>query len=310
MGSPKSIFSEILFRSLKRKSFKSPVVIIGNLKKIKYEVRKFNFKNNIHLIKLDDLKNIKIKNKINIIDVELKNSKSSKTKLLLINNHINQCFEIAFKLIKNGFTNKLINAPINKHEFLNRKFLGITEYISHSFSKKTGMLIYNKKLSVCPVTTHLPISLIAKKITKKLIEEKIEILDKFYRTHLKIRPKIAVLGLNPHCESILKFNEDKKIVLSAINNKFKRGINVKGPFSADTIFLKTNRKKFDVILGMFHDQVLAPMKTIYEFDAINITMGLPFLRVTPDHGPNEKMFGKNISNPKSLIKALNFLDLR
>jgi len=106
--------------------------------------------------------------------------------------------------------------------------------------------------------------------------------------------------LNPHCESILKFNEDNKIILPVIKS-FKNEINVKGPFPADTIFLKNNRKKFDVIIGMYHDQVLAPIKTIFEYDAINITIGLPFLRVTPDHGPNEKMIGKNISNPISLI---------
>ena len=88
----------------------------------------------------------------------------------------------------------------------------------------------------------------------------------------------------------------------------QKSINVKGPFSADTIFLKDNRKKFDVIIGMYHDQVLGPIKTLFEYDAINITLGLPFLRVTPDHGPNEKMVGKNKSNPISLIKALNFLD--
>ena len=78
--------------------------------------------------------------------------------------------------------------------------------------------------------------------------------------------------------------------------------------SADTIFIKNIRNKFDVILGMYHDQVLAPMKTIYEYDAINITLGLPFIRISPDHGPNEKMLGKNISNPLSLIRAIKFLD--
>ena len=95
-------------------------------------------------------------------------------------------------------------------------------------------------------------------------------------------------------------------MIKSFNNK----INVKGPFPADTIFLKNNRKKFDVIIGMYHDQVLAPIKTIFEYDAINITIGLPFLRVTPDHGPNEKMIGKNISNPISLIRSLEFLDKR
>ena len=74
--------------------------------------------------------------------------------------------------------------------------------------------------------------------------------------------------------------------------------------------MKNNVKKFDVIVGMYHDQVLAPIKTLYEYNAINITIGLPFLRVTPDHGPNETMIGKNKSNPLSLIKAINFLDKR
>ena len=83
---------------------------------------------------------------------------------------------------------------------------------------------------------------------------------------------------------------------------------MKGPFPADTIFLQKNRRNFDVILGMYHDQVLTPIKTLFEYNAINITMGLPFLRVTPDHGPNEKMFGKNQSSPQSLIQALKFLD--
>jgi len=88
----------------------------------------------------------------------------------------------------------------------------------------------------------------------------------------------------------------------------KKGISVFGPYPADTIFLKQNRSKFNVILGMYHDQVLTPLKTLYEYDAINITMGLPFLRVSPDHGPNEKMVNKNLSNPTSLFKALEFLD--
>ena len=84
--------------------------------------------------------------------------------------------------------------------------------------------------------------------------------------------------------------------------------NLSGPYSADTIFLKENRKKFDVIVGMYHDQVLTPLKTLFEYDAINITLGLPFIRISPDHGPNEKMLGQNKSNPTSLLKAIQFLD--
>ena len=84
--------------------------------------------------------------------------------------------------------------------------------------------------------------------------------------------------------------------------------NISGPVSADTVFLKKNRDKYDVIVGMYHDQVLAPLKTIYEYNAINITLGLPFIRISPDHGPNELMMGLNKSNPLSLIKAISFLD--
>ena len=121
---------------------------------------------------------------------------------------------------------------------------------------------------------------------------------------------MAVLGLNPHCETFVGKNIEKTEILPAIDVLKKKKIKIFGPYSADTIFLKKNRKKFDVIVGMYHDQVLGPMKTIFGFDAINITIGLPFIRITPDHGPNYKMFGLNKSNPKSLINALTFLDFR
>ena len=172
------------------------------------------------------------------------------------------------------------------------------------------MLIYNKDLSVCPITTHLPLKLVAKTISQKLIFEKTELIYQFYKKNLGYKPKIAVTGLNPHCESILNLNEDKLIVSPAIKTLKKLGYNVNGPFSADTIFLKQNRKKYDVIVGMYHDQVLSPFKTLFEYNAFNITLGLPFLRVSPDHGPNEKMIGKNLSNPLSLIKAIKFLEKR
>ena len=88
----------------------------------------------------------------------------------------------------------------------------------------------------------------------------------------------------------------------------KKKIKIIGPLSADTFFSKKNIKKFDVVIGMYHDQVIAPMKTLYNFDAINLTLGLPFIRVSPDHGPNNGMIGKNISNPKSLLSSINFFN--
>ncbi len=308
-GEPKSIFFEIFFKAINLKIYKSPLILICCRKILLSQMKKNNFKKKLNILEFDKLKKYNLNNNsLNLIDIECKKiNKKFSTKLT--NQYIENSFELALNLIKNKFSYKLINGPINKKSFLNKKFLGITEYISKkSKSKNTAMLIYNKNLSVCPVTTHLPIKLVNKNITKKIIKEKIDIIDAFFKKNLNYKPRIAVTGMNPHCESILRFNEDDKIVAKAVSEQKKRGIYVYGPYSADTIFLKSNRDQFDVILGMYHDQVLGPIKTLYEFDAINITMGLPFLRVTPDHGPNEKMQNKNASNPVSLINALNFLD--
>ena len=311
-GETYSIFFEIFFKSIKKNKFKSPIVLICSKEILMSQMKKLNFNKKIKLLNQKNLKKIKIDNKtINIINIESQKSNKKKLKLKFRSNYIKRCFDVAFELIKNQYTNKLINGPINKKTFLNKKFLGVTEYIASKFSKKkVGMLIYNKMLSVSPLTTHLPLKHVSKKITKKLIIEKVIIINNFYKKQFGFAPKIGVTGLNPHCESIAKLNEDEKIVSSAIKLLIKKKHNVKGPFPADTIFLKNNRNKFDVILGMYHDQVLTPIKTLYEYDAINITMGLPFLRITPDHGPNEKMFGQNKSNPLSLIQALKFLDRR
>tara|TARA_Y100000816_G_scaffold100037_1_gene69692 strand:- start:1061 stop:1993 length:933 start_codon:yes stop_codon:yes gene_type:complete len=298
-GEKKSIFFEIFFKSLRSKVFKSPLILICDKNSLDREVKRYKFKKNIKLIKLEKIYSENLyNNKVYLVHVKDQYS----------NVYVHNCFKIAFGLIKDGFTQKMINGPINKTKTFNKKYLGVTEFVAKNFNQsKFAMLIYNKKLSVCPVTTHLPLKLVANKITKKKIKEKIVIVDNFYKKFLGFKPRIAVIGMNPHCESVLKFNEDTKIILPVIKS-FKNKVNVKGPFPADTIFLRKNRKKFDIIIGMYHDQVLTPIKTLFEYDAINITIGLPFLRVTPDHGPNEKMFRKNISSPISLIRSLEFLD--
>ena len=147
-----------------------------------------------------------------------------------------------------------------------------------------------------------------KKIKKKIIINKIKSISDFYKKFLGFKPNIAVTGLNPHCETFMKKNIEKTEILPAIKFLKKKKIKISGPFSADTIFLKKNRKKFNVIVGMYHDQVLTPMKTIFGFNAINITIGLPFVRISPDHGPNYEMFGLNKSKPNSLIQAFKFIN--
>ena len=309
-GQPKSIFLEIFFKSIKKIEIKSPIILIASLKLVSLEMKKQKIKKKIKIL---DYSNINIKNlnnlHINLIDVNVKSKNVKNKKYSHSNDYIRKKFSVAFDLIKKHKINKFINGPINKNKFLNKKYLGITEYISNKFkSKKNAMLIYNKNLSVCPVTTHLPIKFVTNSINSKIIKEKIILINDFYKKQFKFKPKIALLGLNPHCESIDKYNEDEKILKPVVNFFNKKNFLVFGPFSADTIFLTQNRFKYDVIVGMYHDQVLTPIKTLFEYDAINITLGLPFIRISPDHGPNENMYGKNKSNPLSLMRALKFLD--
>ena len=170
------------------------------------------------------------------------------------------------------------------------------------------MLIYNHKLSVSPITTHVPIKKVAGSINKQKIRSNVVALSDFYKTILKKQIKIAVLGLNPHCETTDKFSEEEKIIYPTIKYLKNAGIKIFGPFSTDTFFIKKNIDKYDLVIGMYHDQVLTPMKTIFNFNAINITVGLPFIRISPDHGPNTEMMGKNLSDPSSFIYAMNFAD--
>ena len=308
-GEPNSVFIEIFYKAIKTK-IKSPLILIASHKLMLMQLKKLKYKKKIKILDVKKIKNYALDNKaINLIDVKYNQTKPFEKISKKSNNYINESFSIAFKLIRQGFTDRLINGPISKTSFLKKKKLGITEFISDKFFiKNYAMLIYNKNLSVCPVTTHVPLKFVSKKINKKLIIDKIKLIDNFYKKKLNFKPKIAVLGLNPHCETISNFDEDKNLISPAVNYLKEKNFKVSGPFSSDTIFLKQNRSKYDVIVGMYHDQVLTPLKTLFEYDAINITLGLPFTRISPDHGPNKKMVGKNKSNPLSLVRAISFLD--
>ena len=312
-GEPYSVFLEIFFKTFKKKIYqkcKNPLILIGSQKIIMMQMKKLGFSLKINLIKPDLLQKYKLDNKkINLIDVNLNfkkpfgkiTSKSSK--------YINECFNIGINIMKKKLGYALINGPISKKYFLKGRFEGITEYLAYKTykQKNVAMLIYNKLLSVCPVTTHIPLKNVHKKISSKLILDKIILINEFYKKKIGKNPKIAVTGLNPHCESNLIDSEEKKIIDPAIKMALKRKINLKGPFPADTLFMKNNINKFNVVVGMYHDQVITALKTIHNFNAINITLGLPFIRISPDHGTNNQMLGKNKSDPTSLIEAINFL---
>ena len=309
-GEPNSIFSEIFFKSLNYKKFNSPIILIGSKNLIELQMKRLNVQKRIRLINFFDLNKYHLDNKkINLININFNQKKPFDKISSKSNRYIEKSFDIALKIMNSKISNKFINGPVSKKFFLKKKYLGVTEYLAHKTKTRNfAMLIYNKNLSVCPLTTHLPIKKVSKKINKNTIKKKVELIDIFFKKYLRYKPQIAITGLNPHCESVDAFNEDEKIIKPVIESLTKSNYKISGPFAADTIFLKENRKKYNVIMGMYHDQVLTPIKTLFEYDAINITIGLPFLRISPDHGPNEKMIGENKSNPLSLIKAITFLD--
>jgi 4-hydroxythreonine-4-phosphate dehydrogenase len=307
-GEPNSIFFEIFFKTINKNKFKSPIILIASKKIILKQSKILKKKINLNLINESSVIKNKLK-KINLINVDYKQTQAFNKISSKSNKYISSCFDIAVNLIKKNVSDKLINGPISKKSFLNNKFNGITEYLANKTNtKKFAMIIYNKKLSVCPLTTHLPIKQVSNKINKHEIINKVKLINNFWKKRFNKKVKIAITGLNPHCESIDNFNEDEEIILPTIKSLKKSNYDIQGPFSADTLFLKNNRKKFDLIIGMYHDQVLTPLKTLFEYDAINITIGLPFIRVSPDHGPNESMLGKNKSNNLSLLNSIKFLD--
>ena len=318
LGEPNSVFVELLSKVLNKKTITKkinyPIIIIGSNKLILSQFKIIQKKFNFEILNNKKVNYKKLKNKTYLMDVNYKFKKPFEAISKKSKKYITECFKNGLKFLNHGLSDILINGPISKKHYLEKKYPGITEFIFDKADKKISqnpvMLIYNKKFSVSPVTTHIPLKNVHKKINEKLIVKNILLIHNFYRKYLHIKPKIAVVGLNPHCESNSKFNEDIKIITPAVRKLKNKNIKISGPFSADTFFLNENVEKYNSVVGMYHDQVLTPFKTIFEFDASNITLGLPFLRMSVDHGPNVKMLGKNKSNTGSLeniFKLINSL---
>ena len=308
LGEPNSIFSEVLFKYFKNtklNSIKKNIILIGSYELIIKQMKILNYKFKINLI--SNIRKSK-KNKINMINVNYKFKNAFSQISTKSNSYLVDCFDLALSIMKTNKKIALMNGPISKKHFLNKKYLGVTEYIAKKTkTKKEVMLIYNKNFSVSPVTTHIPLKSVARKINKRKIINAVLKVNEFYKRVIKLKPIIAVLGLNPHCETVSRISEEKKVIVPSIKFLRRKNIKIDGPFAADTFFLKKNIIKYDVVVGMYHDQVLAPMKTLFKFDAINITLGLPFIRISPDHGPNSEMVGKNKSDPSSIYCAMDFL---
>jgi len=311
-GEPNSISSEIIFKSWKnRKKFNNkPILVIGSFKLLNSQNKKLNF--NINLKKVDRKlinKNI-YKNSLLVYDVDYNQKKPFEKITIKSNEYIFRCFEIALNLIKNKKIIGFINCPIAKETLFKKKDQGVTEYLAKKANIKNQevMLIYNKNLSVSPITTHIQIKKVAKKITKRKILNKILTINNFYKKVLKKKPFIGVLGLNPHSFSSSKKSEEKVTIIPAIKEAKKRKISVFGPISPDSAFVSYKDSKINVLVGMYHDQVLSPFKSLFKYNAINITLGLPYIRISPDHGVGQNIMGKKIANPQSLIESIKFFN--
>ena len=308
-GDPNSINSEIIFKSWKKinRTIRNKIYLISNydlindqFAKLKYKIKTKKVKSINEVLKSDELK---------IVNVDLDFYNAFKVDKYSAGKFINKTLNLAHKYALNDNVSGIINCPINKN-LLKKEKMGVTEYLALRCGikdKSEVMLIRNKKLSVSPITTHIDVENISKQIKKKTIIIKIKTINKWFIKLIKKKPKIGIMGLNPHNAEFRTNSEENKEIIPAIKKLKKIGIKLHGPLSPDTIFIN-NYKNYDVIVGMYHDQVLTPFKTLFKFDAINITLGLKYLRVSPDHGVALNLIGEKKANPKSLISCIDFLD--
>ena len=308
LGEPNSISSEIFLKSLNYiKNTKLNFIIIGNYYLLERQANYLNSKinTNFNLSKIDSLKNVKF----NFINIDYNQAKAFDLKSNKSDVFIKKCFECAILILKKKKASGLINLPINKSKFTKNKYNGITEYVADKTNNKNkeNMLLFHEKFSVLPLTTHIPLKDVYKEISYNNIEKACRNINNFYSKTIKRKKfKIGILGLNPHNgENGYIGTEEKKIIIPAIK-KLKKKYQIIGPLSPDTSFSQREKLKIDILIGHYHDQVLTTFKTKFDLDAINITIGLPFIRISPDHGVGTDIIGKGIANPKSFMKAIKF----
>lgn len=307
-GDPNSINSEIIYKCWKSLNLnkRKEIFFISNIRLLEKQMKKLNYPSKFHMVK--DINENVITNKMKIINIDLKFNDpfnvSTKSSSIYIKKSLNLAHELAIKNKIKG----IINCPIDKR-LLKKDNQGITEYLASKCNIKDGsevMLIRNKKISVSPITTHLNLKDVSKKINRKLILKKISTINDWFIKIYKKKPKIAVLGLNPHNAELRNNSEEKKIIIPSLNILKKKGYKIFGPFASDTFFVNDFRK-YNVIVGMYHDQILAPFKTLFKFDAINLTLGLKYYRLSPDHGVAKNILKKKVANPLSLSRCIEFL---
>ena len=302
-GDPVSINSEIIAKVWKKlDSKKKSFFLIGNYDLFKFQLNKLKI--DIPLNKLGfDLNNHNYK-KLNILDIPINSTNINKKTL---NKSTKLSLDVAHMFSKKKLISGFINCPVNKMN-MNFKNMGVTEYLAKKCNSygKEAMVLYGDKFSVSPITTHIPVKLVDRSITKKKIIKKIITINEYYGRFFRKKPKIIVLGLNPHNGELLKTSQERINIIPAIRYLKKKKLKISGPVPADTVLV--DKRDFDIIVGMYHDQVLPMFKAIHKFDAVNITFGLEYLRMSPDHGTAEKLIYKNKANTQSLMKCIRLFN--
>lgn len=213
-----------------------------------------------------------------------------------------------------GAASAVVTNPIHKAALYDVGFdhPGHTEFVAHlcGGDETPVMMLAAKELRVVPLTVHVPLKDVPEAVTEALITEKARIVYQSLQSDFKImRPRIAVAGLNPHAGEEGKIGgEDQEVIVPAIEKLQAEGLNISGPYPADTMFHAEARAGYDIALGMYHDQALIPLKTLDFHGGVNVTLGLSVVRTSPDHGTALDIAGQGIANPQSLINAIKMAD--
>ena len=306
-GDPNSINSEILIKTWRKlnTSLRKRIILISNYDLISKQIKLLKLPTKISLVK--DINQNKGKESLKILNINLNFRNPFKVEKSSASHFIKKSLNTAHNLALKNDVMGIINCAIDKN-LLGRKKIGVTEYLAAKCKIKNNsevMLIRNKFLSVCPITTHIDVREVPKKLNKHLIINKVKTINHWFKKNLGKKPSIGILGLNPHNAEYRKNSEEVRIIIPAIKKCKALGANITGPLVSDNIFIK-DYKNYDVLIGMYHDQVLSPFKSLFKFDAINITLGLKYIRLSPDHGTAYKLIKKNMADPTSLIECLNF----
>jgi 4-hydroxythreonine-4-phosphate dehydrogenase len=219
----------------------------------------------------------------------------------------------AVALVRNGEAAALVTNPIAKHVLYEAGFAhpGHTEFLA-SLASEPGatvrpvMMLWSETLAVVPVTIHIPLAAVPAALTRELIVDTARIVDRDMKRRFGLaRPRLALSGLNPHAgEAGTMGREEREVIEPAIAQLRAEGLDVSGPWPADTMFHERARKGYDVALAMYHDQALVPIKTIAFDEGVNVTLGLPFIRTSPDHGTAFDIAARGIARPDSLVAAI------